>query len=345
MSGAKRKPVTMADIARTLNISKNAVSLALSGKPGVSDALRKQVLETAAQMRYGEIPSLADGRQPCIVVIVPEYIRDDSYFYSDVFWSIEHEARRIGYPTLTAGVSQRAEAEEALPITPENVLVLGFLVIGIIRESYLRALSRLQKPIVTVDIQHNDVPVSSVGSDNLRGGYLATQHLLDNGHRRIGFAGPLYTAQSVYERWCGYHQALLRAGITENRSQVIFGASDRFQLLDTTEALSPYLDRVTDMPSAWFCAGDLIAVSMVKLLSQRRLRVPEDVSVIGYDDLKVASMVTPALTTVRVDRKLMGKMAVWHLVDQTNGGRPSANTHIALKCTLVARDSVRPIGE
>ncbi len=339
MKKVKRKTVTMADIARKVGVSTNAVSLALSNKPGIGPALREQIVEAAQHMRY-RMPAEKTARQACLVVVVPEYIRDDGSFYSDIFWAIEHETRKLGHTTLTAGLSREAEHSLTPPSVPDGLEALGYLAVGIIRKEYMERLTKLGRPVVSVDIHNGAVAMTSVGSDNLYGGWLATEHLIEAGHTRIGFAGPIYSAQSVYERWCGYMQALLQRGIEPDPALWIHGRRDTFELLDSAQTLNRYLERLPALPTAWFCAGDMIAVSMYQLMSARGLSIPGDISVMGFDDLKIAEMLSPPLSTVQVNRKMMGKLGVELLLGHTQGAGPEENLHVTIPCALATRASV-----
>ena len=333
----------MADIAQELGISKNAVSLGLNNKPGVSDQMRSRILELARKRKYF-LENQSTSEDKCIVVIVPAYIRDDGSFYSDVFWAIEHEIRRLGLMILTAGLTSEAEERLELPLIPDNMRIVGYLAIGIIRKEYLQRLYETGKTTVCVDIRSCLPKLSSVGSDNLQGGYFATEYLIKMGHRHISFAGPVFCAQSVFERWCGYRQAMLVYGLVTNDNSSILGSREGFQLLDDAEVLARHLSNIECMPSAWFCAGDMIAVSMLRILENRGLRVPKDVSIVGFDDLKVAELVSPPLTTMHVDRKAMGRQAVHLLMQSTEHTLEPLTSHILLPATLVERQSVAQKG-
>lgn len=331
----RRKTVTMDDIARRLGVSKNAVSLALAGKPGVSDVLRKSVLETARNLGYLHSEANASEAQSCIVALVPSYIRDDGSFYSDVFWAIEHESRARGLTTVTFGVNAQAQREMTLPSVPQGLSPAGYLAIGRLDSAYLKRICDTGRRVVCVDIR-SELPISSVSADNINAGRRAAEYLLDKGFGRIGFAGPAFGVQSVYERWCGFRQALEKRGIRPDESMCILGSRQSFELLDSVQALKPYYSDLAQKPDAWFCAGDLIALSMCRLLTEEGLRIPQDVSVMGCDDLKVAELIHPPLTTIHIDRKLMGRQAVSMLLDGDSG----MVRHILLECSLVERESV-----
>ena len=342
-SGAHYKKVTMEDIAKSLGISKNSVSIALGNKSGVSGELRKRVIEKAAEMNYGGVATaVPERRSRYIVVIVPEYLQNDTFFYSEIFWAIETEAKRQGYVSIHIGATKEMESSSTPPELPGDIDIIGLLAIGVMAEPFMRNLCALGLPLLTVDIAYNHLHIGCVGTANLSGGYMAAQYLIGQGHRRIGFIGPIHTALSIYERWGGFQLALQHAGLTANPAYNILGKGAVFQLFDTVEVLSPYLQKIDQIPSAWFCAGDRIAIALMNLLSQRGLRVPEDVSVIGFDDLAVAQMFLPRLSTVRVDRKQMGHLAVEQLL-RLAADETRVPTNISLLGTLVIRDSVKSL--
>ena len=166
MERGKHKSVTMADIAAAVGVSKNAVSLALTGKAGISEAMRTRIVETARLMGY-QRPAEKPSEKACIVVIVPWYIRDDGTFYSDIFWAIEHETRMQGYITLTVGLSQEMEQQLILPDGTADMNVIGYLAVGIIRAEYLKKLYATGKQVVCVDIHNSDVPLTCVAAERM----------------------------------------------------------------------------------------------------------------------------------------------------------------------------------
>ena len=386
MNYAKKK-VTMDDIAKALGISKNSVSLALHNKAGVGPALRLKIAEAAKDMNYGGSLSDFQRKRKFISVIVPEYLHDDPYFYYDVFWAIEKEAAAKGCIIITSGVSR--EDEEALALPPlandDDVELIGFLIVGVISAGYFQKVCALGLPVLTVDIQYNNKlaqrpdgaaavkPFGCVGSSNFSGGHLAADYLLSKGHKKIGFIGPVYTAQSVYERYCGFNYLLstqedpaapppgqerpdsygevngaalahgTEHGFPRRERFDVLGQKGRFGLFDTPESLDPYLRKMKGFPTAWFCAGDRIAVAAMNWLTHNGVKIPDDVSVIGFDDIPIAEMVFPKLTTIHVNRKLMGKLAVDSLVDMGREGSEVYN--ISLPVALVERDSVKDISK
>ncbi len=333
--------VTMSDIAEELEISKNAVSLALRGKSGVSEALRRKIIDTARAMGYqGFIP---ESENCCIVALVPEYIYRDVYFYSEIFWAVEQETRSLGHTLVTLSVSAQVQEALTLPQLPTELNILGMLTIGVFNRPYLVKLKETGIPLVSVDIAYNDIDIPSVCSSNLSGGYRAVEHLIKNGHSQIGFIGPIHAAQSIYERWCGYQKAMLEYHLTVNPAYSILGDLEHFQLLDSPEVLAPYVNAIRRFPDAWFCAGDRIALSLMNILSGKGIDIPGAVSVIGFDDLDFGKFSMPPLTTMRVDRRAMGQAAVQLLTGEKRflKGEASGAYTLSLSTRLMERESVK----
>ena len=327
--------VTMNDIAKQLNISKNAVSLALSNKKGVSDSLRKKVLDTARQMNYGNYMT-PDEKSSCVVSIVPEYIHNDAYFYSDIFWSIEKEAQKRGFISIMSGISASTERDLILPQIPPEMENKGYLVIGIVSDDYIDKLLQTGSSVISVDISHHDTQVRSITASNLPGGYAATKYLIENGHKRIGFIGPIYSAQSIYERWCGFCQAMDVHGLKIEPGYNVIGNKNEFKLFDTVETIESLVNTIDKYPTAWFCAGDRIAAALINILTRKGIHIPDDISIIGFDDIPMSQLLLPALTTMSIDRKLMGKLALDALLDSKQNDIQNINIPV----TLIERDSV-----
>lgn len=335
------KKVTMSDIAEKLGVSKNAVSLALNNRPGVSEKLRQEIVNTAIQMNYHNFAFASRSQNNCIVALVPEYIQKDTFFYSEIFWSVEKEVTQQGFTFVTVGIFKKDELSLTPPALPGDLPIVGMLTIGIFSDAYVEMLYQMGIPMISVDISYHQLPVSSIGSSNLSGGYAATDYLIRAGHQRIGFVGTIYTAQSVYERWCGFQQAMGHNDLAVHPEYCILGGNGRFQLFDTTDALLPYFEQMPSLPTAFFCAGDRVAYAVYNILAEKKLRVPRDVSVIGFDDLDYSKVSVPPLTTIHVDRKLMGKMAVRNLLDLCRTGSDSTPCHVSLPVQLIERASVQ----
>ena len=333
----KPKKVTIADIASSVGVSKNSVSLALRGKDGVGDDLRRAIIDKAVEMGYLDEHAVTDFAQDsCIVVILPEYVHGDAFFYSEVIWAIDNEVKIRGACAVHTVVSKEMEDARELPAMPKGLHVIGILVVGIFDTGYVEKLKEMELPLMTVDIVYHGLPY--VGSSNLTGGLAATNRLIELGHTEIGFIGPIYTATSVYERWCGYNLAMQRAGLPIEDRFCVLGKQG-FELFNTEEALRDYISGMEKFPTAWFCAGDRTAIVIIHILTRMGLRIPDDISIMGFDDILAAQMVLPCLTTIKTDRKLMGKLAVNYFFESKRDKDMTLVSKV-IPFELVERDSV-----
>ncbi|WP_261302940.1 LacI family DNA-binding transcriptional regulator [Paenibacillus andongensis] len=333
--------ISMQDIADMLGISKNAVSLALNNKPGVSEDLRFRIFEAANQLNY-RTDTKAKKKRGNLLVLIPENIRNDKIFYYEVFWSIEKRAKEIGYNAIICGVTQEMEDQLILPELYHEIEFQGILLVGVLPLNYVRMLFDLGIPLVTVDHYYDSLQLDAVVTANAEEAYKIVNHLIDKGHRQIGFIGAISKSKSFKERWSGYQNALSDAGLAIDTNHSIVNPSSLEALNSTPSELAAHLDAMTSLPSAWFCADDRIAISFIQILISKGHKVPEDFSVVGFGDIEAAQMIAPRLTTIQVQREQLGYEAVDFLVRRIDvSGSPAK---ISIYGKLIERDSCRALG-
>ena len=330
----------MDDIAERLHISKNSVSLALGNKKGVSDDLRKRIFETAEEMGYAANSAKNTLITGCIAILVPAYLHGDSFSYSDIFWTIDKAIRERKLLTISFIVSKTMEEDLLLPDFPPEMHVTGMVVVGVLNKKYLARLRRYGVPVVATDLPHNESEIGYISSGNINGAYAATEYLISQGHRDIGFVGPIYFSKVVFERYCGYRNAMMANALYVNPSGNILGDNKLPRMIDSATDLEPYIQNIREMPTAWCCAGDRVAFSLMNLLLSRGIRIPHEVSVIGFDDIPLATMVLPQLSTVRTDREMLGQVIVEHLLTPLYNENALS---VQIPTRLVVRDSIRSI--
>lgn len=339
MSESKGR-ISMQDIADRLQISKNAVSLALRGKPGVSDETRELVIALAKKLNYnsmGDAPAInAESRN--LLVFIPSYIRNDSYFYNDIYWSIDNRASQKGYNAVLATVSDEIQKSKTLPPIANELDFAGFIVIGVLDEDYVRFLLRQQTSLLSVDHLYYGLEVKSIVTANIEGAYHITQKVIGYGHKKIGFVGPYGMTSSIYERWCGFQKAMQDADLAICPEHIINDHSPLSSLLSDPEEVLQRLSGIQNMPTAFVCGGDRIAIATIEALKTLGCKVPQQVSVVGFDDIEISKYVEPKLTTMRVRRKEMGRLAVDYLL-QSREGKMSAEMY-ALKPDYIGRNSL-----
>lgn len=322
--------VTIKDIAREANVTPTTVSNVINGNHArVSQQTIDKVM--AIIRKYNYVPnqtarSLVSSASRIIGVIVPEYEASPDRQQADPFQgaliaAIEHGIKQNGYYLMLRSSKGAADIKALLRTwNVDGVLILGLT----------PPLATLPKiPAVFIDCYLEDPAILSVGLEDRRGGYLATRHLLEKGHRRIGFVSyDMGPGGVVRERFNGYRQALQEQGLPF-REEDVFGTD--FARLIQQPAVT-----------AVFCTADLLAVELMQCLRARGIRVPDDLSIVGFDDLELARIVTPALTTIHQDVAAKSMAAVALLVDAIQD-KAIADRRIVLPVTLVERDSVKDI--
>lgn len=202
----------MKDIAERLNLSINAVSLALNDKVGVSEETRKIVLKTADEMGYfDENPSfIAKNHFRNICLLIEERNFRDTHFYTKVILGIENEAKKNNYDILVNFMNQD---DFQVPSSVETRKVSGILVVGTIKDEHLEKLLKYDIPTVLVDHASFTISTDAVLTQNMPGTYMATQYLIRKGHTQIGFFGEIDFSLSFKERWLGFNEAMRNAGL------------------------------------------------------------------------------------------------------------------------------------
>jgi len=336
----RKKAISLQTIADQVGVSRYAVSLALNNKAGVSESLRKEIIRVAKDVGYVKPAKAVPAKKRNIAVLIPAYIQDDTAFYPNIYWAIEKSVQDAGHSAIITSVSEAMETAGKLPGVFEETDVDGVIVVGLVSPGYMQKLIDTGLPCVSVDECYRTVDVDCVLSANEHGAEQMVQHLIDLGHTQIGFIGPIHVTSSIYGRWVGYQNAMLRNGLTVDGNYCVTTDSPKESLLSQFDELAQHLDRLSQFPTAWFCANDGSAATLISILRLRGIHVPEDISIVGFDDQLIAAMVSPELTTYHVPRKEMGKTAV-HLLLSRIAEPGGACQEISLRGYPVYRNSVR----
>lgn len=330
----RRRVVTTQDVARAASVSRVTVSRVLNDHRNVTDRVRLRVLQAAADLGYrsraarhghgdggssrGRPPVLRDIGFLFLSVVGDEPVSGNA-FWSRVLHGVEQEAAAAGAHVTYRSISRWAGRPDLLVETVRSARLDGILLVGPAPASTARALLDTGAPLVLVDNAIPGVPADAVLSDGFSGATAAVAHLLEHGHRAIAFIGgpfhvtpPAYrsnTVWSIEQRAAGYHAALARAGIVPDPGLY---EGDNLTTAGGYAACRRLLQGGRRF-TAIFCANDESAIGAMRALHEARLRVPRDVSVVGFDDIEVAQHLIPPLTTVRVDKVAIGTCAVQRL--------------------------------
>lgn len=337
----RKKKVTMKDISQKLNISVNAVSLALNDRVGVSDDTRALVFRTAAELGYFEgnpvFPGGSISKNICLM-IESKYFKDIN-FYSKVILGIENEARKNGNDII---VNFMDRSNFIVPSAVENRKVSGILIVGAIEDEYLGRVLSYGMPIVLVDHASLIISTDAILTENIAGAYKATDYLCSRGHRDIGFFGSIDFSLSFKERWLGFYERMRNTGFTidDLYARSITGPIQKYVDKKDYNSISDMINALEKMPSAWVCANDDTAIALYNALNLNGFMVPEDVSIIGFDDIDLCKIITPHLTTIRVNKELMGQRAVKRLMWRMKN-IDEQYENIRMEVSLIERDSVK----
>lgn len=330
--GVRRSSIK--DIGRLANVSHSTVSRALRGSPLISPETAARIRELAEQTGYrpsAVARSLVTSRTDTIGVVVTS-IADP--FAAEVVLGIEDAANANNYSVILANSNALPDREIKVVRAFEERRVDGIIVTSSrVGATYVELLSRTRVPIVLLNNQHPSDYVYSVMIDNVGASMCATRHLIGLGHRRIAYIGDRFGCQSDTERFSGYLSALDLAGLPFTPEYVTHGNGRPECGTSTMEALLA----LPSPPTGVFCYNDMTAIGALRAVAERGLRVPDDLSLVGFDDLFVAQYSTPPLTTVRQPMRDMGRLALETLVKLLSGG--STQPSIKLSGELIVRQS------
>lgn len=335
--------LTIQDIARLAGVSKATVSRVLNQKPDVDPETRQRILRIMAEQ--GFVPSitasgLAGGRTRMVGVLVPSLTWQ---FIPEILQGVAEIIENSSYELLLYSISPNKDRVAAIDRILDTKLTAGLLVIvpG-------QALPRLQQlheegtPVVVIDDQHLPANLPWVGADNRLGAYHAVRHLINLGHRRIAHIQGPSSYQCSHERYQGYAQALLEAGLMPDPKLIVQGDFE----IASGRACARQLLALEERPTAIFAANDNMAWGVLEVAEDARLRVPDDLAVVGFDDTVPSSHKRPPLTTVRQPFQEMGQRAAEVLLWLVDSPRPVANgwpTPPSLKVPVPAPVPLDPV--
>ena len=315
----EKKP-SMREIARAVGTSAVTVSKALAGKNGMSSALREKILRTAEAMGYVYGREGIPGKPHLdIGILVPGRYFESESFYSEMYRMLVLQLTKRGHFGLLEILSEEDEAALTLPNLVTSGRADGLIVMGEPVKAYYRMLAQSGIPTVFLDFYDGQASADAVTGDNTYGTYRLTSHLIHRGHTKIGFVGNRLATASIMDRYLGYYRAMLTHELPVREEWIL---SDRGL---TGGLIPPELPK--EMPTAFVCNCDLTARMMTALLQEAGYRVPEDVSVTGFDDYPPSSEGDMGLSTFRVDIEGMVRLAVKAVTERCAGSdRPFGRT-------------------
>ncbi|MCM1135897.1 MAG: LacI family DNA-binding transcriptional regulator [Clostridium sp.] len=337
------KSVKLADIAGRLNISTVTVSKALSDQKGVSEEMRGKIKALAREMGYVPLSAARAAKAKKswnIGVIVSErYLDQQESFYWKMYQEVATRAIERDCFTMLEILSRESEQGMELPRLLAEGRADGLIIIGLLKEEYFETVRRSMKiPLVCLDFYDKRQECDAVITDNYYGMYKLTNYLFEMGHIDIGYVGTLLYTGSINDRYFGYCKALLEHGrraredwVLEDRSVDTGCRAEGFQFQFPVE-----------MPTAFVCNCDMTAALLVAALREKGYRVPEDISVAGFDNYLYPGICSLGITTYEVDIKEMARKALGRLIKRLSGegggqGVSIVEGHMVLKESIARR--------
>lgn len=335
--------VTIRDIAQATGVSATTVSNVIHGKSNRVSAETIQNINDTIK-RLGYVPNMSAralvSNSSKVIGFINHVITDDHVnfmedpFHSSSIGAIENILRENGYYLMLRTVKT---AEELVAFL-QNWNVDGLFFTGVFRDKFFDSINGLNIPVVLIDSYVHPPHICNVGLEDFKGSYDATCHLIEQGHHNIAFASPSIKDGGVLqERFLGYKSALAEHGIPFHKQYVFQHEMD----IASCELVSNELAEFPEI-TGLVVTADIMAAGIMRGLRSRGIRIPDDISIVGFDDINIAQLVTPPLTTIHQDMNLKGHIAVEYML-QLLAGKTPENMSITLPTRLIIRDSVRAI--
>lgn len=337
----QRKKASIKQISEATGYSATTVFNALNGKGGVSLQTAQRILRVAGKMEY--TPKDKKGRIKMVVYKETGSVVDDTPFFTKLFAGIGDESRRYGYNLEVTYLDRQSENYELVAGRALLEPVDGIVLIGTeIQDKELKMFENATVPVVLCDNHIYTSEIDSVSINNKDSVQKAVSYLIENGHETIGYLKGSARINNFHEREEGYQAALERNGLTVEKC---FNVPLTPSVEGAYQDMDLWLRTHQKLPTAFFADNDLIAFGAMKALKEHGYHIPEDVSVIGFDDMPFCEAFMPPLSTVRVYKEEMGRRTVRRLIEliEQESELEMPPITIQIGTTLVLRDSVKKI--
>ncbi len=331
------------EIAARVGVSAATVSLVLRGKPGVGKLTREKVLRAAAEMGYKKQQLPQKNVRPGIRFVLYKRhgaVVGDTTFFSQLTESVNAEAERLGYDLLITYFYGNQNIDEQIS-SMQKTSCAGILLLATeMHTADIAPFKKLGVPIVVIDSYFPDEDFDYIQINNVYGAKHAVQYLISQGHSEIGYLSSSVTIRNFHERQDGYLRGIKTIPVLNNSRQHIVKVAPTVD--GAYSDMQKYLAAGPELPTAFFADNDLIAISCIRALRNAGYKVPEDVSIVGFDGISTSELLEPPLTTMNVPKEQMGVAAVGRLNERIHG-RVRGYVKIEVATELIERESVQKI--
>lgn len=342
--------VKLEDIARLANVSKSAASLALNGKPGVSEETRATVLRIAKEHNYVPLkkikkkyinPSSSTNYVIRFVGCKATDLIEDNYhnmpFFNELLGYFTNELKNYPFSLLISSIDSNSIREDLKRIEDEQPSDGIFLLGTNLTLQQIEEVQKIQKNLVVLDTCAPQSNLDFISINNYQGAYQAAEYLIKKGHHKVGYAESKTRIYNFSERKRGFFDAMNSHGISSKDVNIyqMHGMKIETDIENFTDLQSD-----SSLPTAVFCENDYIAISLIRTLSALKITVPEDISVIGFDNIPESKVITPELTTIGVNKQKIAQEAMRKMLANLERQEEDYGMHSFINTNLIERDSV-----
>ena len=327
------KYITLKMVAERVGVSVNTASRAINNKSDINEETKKRVLKVAQELGYVQnatAVALRTKKTRTLGVVIAD---NRNPFYAEVLNGIEEAAREKNYHIILANTQRDYQKEEEAINLLLAKRVDGLLITPVQdRNDDIKKLIEANIPFVIVGRDFENIEVDAVYNDEVKGGFFATEYLIKKGHKRIAFINGFLHKSPAQGRLEGYKKALKEHGIPLDDMMVSVGDID---VEDGYERTKQMLEKNLDF-TAIFAYNDMMAFGAMQAVKEKGLRIPEDIGLVGYDDISFSSLISPSLSTIRLKKQELGTESVKLLLSRINGSREKMKK-IMLNVELIVR--------
>lgn len=330
--------VTIRKISEITGFSPATISNALNRKRGVNPETAAEIFRVAEETGY--LSAVNQKKIKFVMFKANGMITENTPFFSMMLDGFQNECRQSGYEMVVCYIDRRSgEFEKQVrEIVNDSSAVVALLGTEL-QDGDFELFRNAKCPLLAVDYWNEDMSVGAVLINNEDSARMAVSYLVEKGHVRIGYLRGAFRIKSFRARYTGYKMALMKRNIAYEKNNTVTLRAD---MEGAYKDMLVYLKTNPQLPTAYFADNDMIALGAMKALQEMGIKVPEDVSLIGFDDLPFCEIASPRLTSLRVPKQEMGRLAVRKLIEMiTYGDKVKTKTQICAE--FMERDSVRDL--
>ncbi|MDQ0874442.1 LacI family transcriptional regulator [Paenibacillus sp. V4I3] len=332
-----KEKITIQHIADSLGLSRNTVSKALNGSDNIPAETRNKVLKRAIELNYKQFALIdtdtLNTKNTGNIALLTSNMPSNSHFGASSLSGLEKKISSDGFNLSIHIVRESDISSLVLPNNFDTNKVDGIVCIELFDKKYTQLINSLGIPSIfidsTADIFYPELHADIILMENEQSSYYMTKKLIDNGYASVGFIGDYNHCKSFNERWAGFNRALLDSHL---QLDPLFCIVEEDRYIADPKWLENRLDNMKNLPSAFVCTNDFIAINVMRILKNKNVRIPEDIVICGFDNSPESQIVEPHLTTVHIFRDEIGVLAGEILLSRVeNPLKPPQITHVQTK--------------